>query len=375
MSEADIFPGVGLDTVALIEDHYVKERGLPSDKTVDFLQTKYLKDNKLGNKSTKGGLYPPSTAVVGSPAAKLFICELGLSKPLSGKSMKEIFASGRLLELSTDGKSSRTVLERTGLPDGIDICESNGRLYWTDMGLVAENNGTVKSCELDGRDVRTIIPPGSIHTPKQIIVHEPSQKLYVCDREGLRVMRCNLDGTNLETIVQTGDWRKEQDKADKTKWCVGIAVSATEGKFFWTQKGPSKGMQGRIFAANIDMPKGETASSRTDIQCILENLSEPIDLEYYEETATLYWTDRGELPFGNTLNRARTSVASGESIKHEIIAQNFDEAIGLKLDPTTQSIFVSDMGGTVWRCNFDGSGKSVVFQDKSNAFTGMTLVA
>lgn len=342
---------------------------------MDFLQNKYLKDDKLGDKSTKGGLYPPSTVVKGGPTAKLVICELGLSKPLSGKSMKEMCATGRLLELSTDGKSSRVLLERAGLPDGIDICKSNGRLYWTDMGLVTENNGSVKSCDLDGGDVRTVIPQGTIHTPKQIIVHEPSQKIYVCDREGLRVMRCNLDGTNLETIVQTGDWRGDQEKNDKTKWCVGIAVSATEGKFFWTQKGPSKGMQGRIFAANIDMPEGETASSRTDIQCILENLSEPIDLEYHEETATLYWTDRGELPYGNTLNRARMNVAAGDSVKHEIIAQNFDEAIGLKLDPATQSIFVSDIGGTVWRCNFDGSGKSVVFHDKSNAWTGMTLVA
>lgn len=341
---------------------------------MDFLQAKYLKDDRLGDKSTKGGLYPPSTAVVESHTAKLVVCELGLSKPLSGKSMKELFASGRLLELSTNGKSSRIVLESADLPDGIDFCEANRRLYWTDMGLVSENNGSVKSCELDGRDVRTIIPKGNIHTPKQIIVHEPSQKIYVCDREGLRVMRCDLDGTNLETIVQTGDWTNEQDKTDKTKWCVGIAVSSTEGKFFWTQKGPSKGMQGRIFAANIDMPEGETASSRTDIQCILEKLSEPIDLEYHEESATLYWTDRGELPYGNTLNRARMGVAAGESVKHEIIAQNFDEAIGLKLDPTTQSIFVSDMGGTVWRCDFDGSRKSVVFQDKSNAFTGMTLV-
>ncbi|GKZ19773.1 hypothetical protein AbraIFM66951_010810 [Aspergillus brasiliensis] len=51
---------VGLDTVAFIEKHYIAERGLDSTKTVDFLQREYLDHGKLGNKSSKGGLYPPS---------------------------------------------------------------------------------------------------------------------------------------------------------------------------------------------------------------------------------------------------------------------------------------------------------------------------
>lgn len=378
MYKADSELDIGLDTVAFIEDHYIKERGLSSEKTVDFLKAEYISEGRLGNKSAKGGFYLPTRrdtpTVEAASTPKLVLCEMGLSKPLTGKSMDEMCASGRLLEVSTDGKSVRTLLERAGLPDGIDICKSNGRLYWTDMGVMPENNGSVKSCEIDGSDIKTIIPRGTVHTPKQIVVEETSQKLYLCDREGLRVMRCNLDGTELETLIQIGDWRNSQDKADKTKWCVGIAVSPSRGKFFWTQKGPSKGMQGRIFSANIEMPTGETASNRTDVECLLERLSEPIDLELDEETSTLFWTDRGEVPYGNTLNRARLNVSSGQKLKHEIIAQNFDEAIGLKLDHSSRSIFVCDIGGTAWKCNFDGSEKSVVFQDKSNAFTGLTLI-
>ncbi|GKZ36953.1 hypothetical protein AbraIFM66950_008219 [Aspergillus brasiliensis] len=51
---------VGLDTVAFIEKHYIAERGLDSAKTVDYLQREYLDHGKLGNKSSKGGLYPPA---------------------------------------------------------------------------------------------------------------------------------------------------------------------------------------------------------------------------------------------------------------------------------------------------------------------------
>lgn len=47
---------VGLDTVALIEGHYVAERGLPSSH-VDFLKAEYLDKGKLGDKSAKGGLF------------------------------------------------------------------------------------------------------------------------------------------------------------------------------------------------------------------------------------------------------------------------------------------------------------------------------
>ncbi|KAH0533454.1 hypothetical protein TsFJ059_002022 [Trichoderma semiorbis] len=50
---------VGLDTVALIEDHYIKERQLSPTYTVDFLRREYLDKGRLGAKSPHGGLYPP----------------------------------------------------------------------------------------------------------------------------------------------------------------------------------------------------------------------------------------------------------------------------------------------------------------------------
>lgn len=50
---------VGLDTVAFIEEHYVKERGLSGEKTVGFLRENYLEKGRFGSKCEKGGLYPP----------------------------------------------------------------------------------------------------------------------------------------------------------------------------------------------------------------------------------------------------------------------------------------------------------------------------
>ncbi|ETS78916.1 hypothetical protein PFICI_08769 [Pestalotiopsis fici W106-1] len=47
---------VGLDTVAFIEDNYIKERGLDGKLTVDWLRENYISQGRLGKKSDKGGL-------------------------------------------------------------------------------------------------------------------------------------------------------------------------------------------------------------------------------------------------------------------------------------------------------------------------------
>lgn len=147
-----------------------------------------------------------------------------------------------------------------------------------------------------------MVPPGAVHTPKQCVIDDVSQKLYFCDREGLRVLRVNLDGTDLETLIQVADWQKEPEKVqDQTNWCVGIAVSPRNGKFYWTQKGPSKGSQGRIFSAGIQFPQGQDAGSRRDVELVLGGLPEPIDLELNEDGSVLFWSDRGELPLGEWL--------------------------------------------------------------------------
>lgn len=52
---------IGLDTVSLIEQHYILERGLPDTGVIQYLQ-KYIDEGRLGVKSSKGGLYPPREA-------------------------------------------------------------------------------------------------------------------------------------------------------------------------------------------------------------------------------------------------------------------------------------------------------------------------
>ncbi|HKC82183.1 MAG TPA: hypothetical protein VKB91_13385, partial [Gemmatimonadaceae bacterium] len=113
-------------------------------------------------------------------------------------------AGGRVLSANTDGSDLMTVIEEgRKLPDGLAIDSAAGHLYWTNMGNLKENNGSIFRSDLDGRNMTVIISPGGTFTPKQIQIEKTTGKLYWCDREGMRVMRANLDGSQVETLVDT----------------------------------------------------------------------------------------------------------------------------------------------------------------------------
>jgi hypothetical protein len=118
----------------------------------------------------------------------------------------------------------------------------------------------------------------------------------------MRVLRAELDGSHIETLVQTG--HGDADRLDATRHCVGVAIDPARGHLYWTQKGPSNGGLGKILRAGIDIPAGHTAADRGDIEVLFDGLPEPIDLDLDLDTRMLYWTDRGDPPRGNTVNRA-----------------------------------------------------------------------
>ena len=269
-------------------------------------------------------------------------------------------AAGRVLSANPDGTGLTTLVEEgRQLPDGLAIDIAAGHLYWTNMGNPKANDGSILRSDLDGLNMTTIVPPGGIFTPKQLQIEKSTGKLYWCDREGMRVMRCKLDGSSIETLVDTsrGDPRPG---ADMTKWCVGIAVDIEKGKFYWTQKGGDKAGQGSVLRASIIMPKGQTAANRRDIELLYDGLPEPIDLDIDPGARMLYWTDRGDPPRGNTVNRAPLDVSAGERGAPEIVFHHLMEGIGLALDPKGGRLFVTDLGGSVYSANLDGTNRQTL---------------
>ena len=290
-------------------------------------------------------------------------------KPTKGTIARVFFldlAGGRVMSCNPDGSDLKTIAsEGRKLPDGIVVDPAAGHIYWTNMGIPSANDGTIMRVALDGKSLTTIVPAGSTHTPKQLQLDKKNGKLYWSDREGMRIMRANLDGSDIETLVDTsnGDPRPGPDA---TKWCVGIALDTDRGHIYWTQKGPDNAGQGRIFRAGIEIPKGQDPKHRKDVELLYDGLPEPIDLDLDLANRMMYWTDRGDPPRGNTVNRAPLDAASGTRKDPEIVFNHLMEGIGLALDLKNGRMFLTDLGGSVYRCNLDGSDKKALLIAEGN---------
>src|SRR5216684_3569630 len=228
-------------------------------------------------------------------------------------------AAGRILTSNPDGSDLKTIVtEGRRLPDGIVVDIARGHIYWTNMGNPKANDGTID--------------------------------------------RADLDGSNIETLVETG--HGDADRLDARNWCVGIAVDVSGGKFYWTQKGDDNAGQGRIFRAGLEIPKGQTPANRQDIEVLYDNLPEPIDLDLDLGNRVIYWTDRGDPPRGNTVNRAAMDAVPGKRKEPEIVFNHLMEGIGLSLDLENKRMFLTDLGGSVYSANLDGSNKrNIVFAE------------
>jgi hypothetical protein len=276
-------------------------------------------------------------------------------------------SSGQVFSANPDGSDLKVIVsEGRRLPDGIVVDVAAGHLYWTNMGNPSANDGSIERANLDGSNITHIVPPGGTFTPKQLQLDEKNRKLYWCDREGMRVMRANLDGSKIETLIDTSEGDERPGK-DIKKWCVGIALDVEGGKLYWTQKGPDNAGQGRIFRANLEIPKGQTPAGRKDIELLYEGLPEPIDLELDLANRILYWTDRGDPPRGNTVNRAPLGPALGNGKKEPVIVfDHLMEGIGIALDLKGARMFLTDLGGSVYSANLDGSNKKTVLAAEGN---------
>jgi hypothetical protein len=285
--------------------------------------------------------------------------------PTSGRLFFLDLSGGRILSANPDGSDLKTIInEGRKLPDGLVLDVAAGHIYWTNMGDPKSNDGSIMRSALNGKNMITIVPPGGTFTPKQLQLEKRSGKFYWSDREGMRVMRANLDGSEIETRgYERGRFAAG---IDQRKWCVGIAVDADGFKIYWTQKGGHHAGLGRIFRANIQIPQGQSAENRRDIELLYDNLPEPIDLDLDPVHRTLYWTDRGDPPRGNTVNRAPMNLEAENRQEPEILFTHLMEGIGLALDLKGGRMFITDFGGSVYSANLDGSKRRTLLFAEGN---------
>lgn len=152
-----------------------------------------------------------------------------------------------------------------------------------------------------------------------------------------------------------------------------MAVDPHRGWVYWTQKGPTRGGQGKIVRAPFT--SHEPPGQRTDVEVLLDALSEPIDLDLMDGGKQLVWTDRGigqvlavEVP--TILN---PSIHATIHQRPRLLSEGLDNPIGLTVDEHAGVVYYTDLGGSVYRSNLDGSNKIVLHSESSDHYTGIAL--
>jgi sugar lactone lactonase YvrE len=278
----------------------------------------------------------------------------------SGRLFVLDLSGGRVFSLNPDGSDPKTLVTGCRHPGGLAVDSAAGYMYWTNMGEPHMNDGSIERADLDGGNRRYIVPEGGTFTPKQLHLEKKTGKLYWSDREGMRVMRANLDGSQVETLIQSGEG--EGERHNPSNWCVGITVDPIRGQMYWTQRGGDGSEHGRIFRANVDVPGGQTATNRPDVELLFDGLPEPIDLGFDHEHRVLYWTDRGDPPRGNTVSR---TPIDGH-LNQQIVLGHLMEGIGIALDVRGDRMFVTDLAGSIYSARLNGSEKRAIAMAQGN---------
>ena len=149
------------------------------------------------------------------------------------------------------------------LPTGIGTPVIEGKMYWVDA---SRNGAKIQRANLDGSQVEDIITTG-LRALRSLALDVAGGKMYWTDRETDKIQRANLDGSQIEDLITTG--------LDSPS---GLALDVAGGKMYWMDAGTDK-----IQRANLDGSQIENL--------VTTGLSSPRSLALDLTGGKMYWTD------------------------------------------------------------------------------------
>ena len=282
-------------------------------------------------------------------------------------------ASGnRVFSVNPDGSDRKVIVSECRLPDGIAVDVEAGHIYWTNMGVPNLNDGSIERADLDGRNRTTIVPQGGTFTPKQLQLEEKSGKLYWCDREGMRLMRANLDGSDIETLVDTsqGDPRPgRMPRSCAWAWLsMPMAARSTGRKKAETTRATGASSAPISTFRLVRRPRIARISNCCTTGC-------PSRSTWRSIRPTACCTGRTA-----AIRLAATPSTAPPWTRHpgkrqapEILFTHLMEGIGMALDLKGGRMFITDLAGSVYSASLDGSEKRTLLCAQGN-LTGIAYV-
>jgi sugar lactone lactonase YvrE len=256
-------------------------------------------------------------------------------------------SQGGVKVVHADG-SNETLLASGGdivEPDGIEVDLDNKKLYWTDMGegaalenSIEADSGKIVRANLDGTNIENIVPVGITSTPKQLALDVKGGKVYWSDRGDVanerfnpKIMRANLDGSGVETLV-----------SDDLISPVGMVLDTAKGKMYFTDR-----FANNIKRANLD---------GSDVEIVVKDTEYPVDLLIDFKTRLIYWTSRDP---GGVL-RADLDGLEIDGTTLTPIVKGLSNPIGITMDRERRKLYyteviISPPSGYIWESDMDGS--------------------
>lgn len=259
------------------------------------------------------------------------------------------------------------------------------KLYFADVG-----NDKILRCDLDGSNIEELVTT-DLSAVGCLAIDRTGGKMYWTDWPSVtaHIKRANLDGSGVETLLSglSGPW--------------GIALDVAAGKMYWTEFSTKK-----IRRADLD------GSSVEDL--VTSGLSYPMGIALDVGSGKMYWADgateysakiqranmdgsgvetlvedpliapeaialdlnAGKMYFGDigldSLYRANLDGSALESI----VPSAYGTSPSLALDLAAAKVYYSDYGGVdaeIRRCNLDGTGVEVILSTEVQACYGLAL--
>lgn len=187
----------------------------------------------------------------------------------------------RIQKADLDGSNLETPIWVTGLFSGIAVDSVGEKVYWCNF-----DQDKIQWANLDGANVQDLVT--GLLRPESITLDVSGGKVYWTDRDAGKIQRANLDGTLDEDLV-TGLARP-----------TGIGLDVAEGKMYWADE-----TDDTIRRAGMEIPDGETPSTRTDIETLVTGAAAPQGIALDSAREHVYWVAQ------NTLKIRRADLDGG----------------------------------------------------------------
>ena len=193
-----------------------------------------------------------------------------------------------------------------------------------------------------------------------------TEKIYFSDGDTKSIYRIGYDGIGLETMFTSG--------ALATTF-RDIDIDTDSGKMYW-----SDSFNDAILKAGLEIPSGETAATRTDIEVQIDATyaADSPSIAIDSENQKLYWLNRAGTP--DQIYRCGADLPAGQTaatrtdVEELITAQNLGTGIAVsskegKIYYTVQGF---PDGDEIWQANLDGTRK-MLLQKTTSTITSISV--